>query len=746
MPIDNAQLYITGSNDRLLPVGVEGEICIGGAGVARGYLNRVELTAQKFVRDPFSNDPLAKMYKTGDIGRWLPDGNIEYLGRKDDQVKIRGYRIEPGEIENLLQQCSVVSQGAIVVNTDNNSNHQLVAYVVPNGKFDRESIISWLREKLPDYMLPTAFIELEHMPLTGNGKIDKKALLHITDAGSFDREHTAPRTQMERELAGIWEELLQVERIGIHDDVFSMGAHSLLVIRAISAVRKRLGIEVAIAHVFDYPTIASLGALLTTAASAAKLPAIVPRVRPRLIPLSFSQERLWIAHQLDGSAQYHIPTVLRIKGRLNVPAVEHALRHIVNRHEVLRTVILEEDGKPYQHVLEKNDWRLLVIDAAAYVEDAAGLRAFIEELAGVPFDLQTDYMLRTHLLRLHAEEHILCVTLHHIASDGWSFDILTKEFEELYAAYTEGRTARLSPLPVQYADYAIWQRENLQGEALNDKLQYWQKTLKGLKPVGLITEHAGSVLHSGRGAVYTFYLEEKLTIALKALGQQQGVTLFMTLLCAIKIVLRRYSGQSDISIGCPVAGRQQQEIEGLIGVFINTLVIRSTIDDELTFHELLQQERQIVLSAYEHQEVPFEKVLEALGMQRQMNSNPLFRVLFEMQNNTGHDLESNRGLANLELQREPVIRNLSKFDLAFSLSENAAGLRCNIEYSTDLHTLKDITLLAERYGRLLTDIVNAPFQKTGDLQILSITEQQRLTAVLNSKTINKNALFDFEQA
>ncbi|MGZ5135156.1 MAG: amino acid adenylation domain-containing protein, partial [Flavitalea sp.] len=570
-PIDNTQLYILNDQHALSPVGVPGEIYIGGAGLARGYLNRPELTAEKFISNPYSKEAGSRLYKTGDLGRWLNDGNIEYLGRIDDQVKISGYRIELGEIESVLGECDLVNEVVVLAREDKSGNRRLGAYIVPKQPFDLQGIQRYAKEKLPEYMVPSLWMELDHMPLTSNGKIDRKTL---PDIGSNERsgtEYQAPRTEVEQTLAKLWQDLLGVEKIGVTENFFDLGGNSLLAMRVISQTQRAFKRELAVRDLFVYPTIAALGIYIASKNKSILLPAIEVQPKPERIPLSFSQERLWFIDRLEGSIQYQLPAVLKLNGDLDRQALEFSLQSVVNRHESLRTVIREYDGEPYQFIKDQNSLRLTVTDGSIYNEDPKGLQKYIEKIISNPFDLSTDDMIRASLITLNRQQHVLVVTMHHIASDGWSTSILVKEVTELYRSYVEGRQPVLRPLPVQYADYAIWQRTNLQGEVLNKKIDYWREKLQDVSALQLPTDYPRPAVQSRRGAATGFTISKELGDRLQTLGQQQGTTLFMTLLASFKVLLHRYSGQEDICVGTSIAGREQQELEGLIGFFINTL-------------------------------------------------------------------------------------------------------------------------------------------------------------------------------
>ena len=718
-PISNTGIYILNNDKELSPIGVSGEICIGGAGTARGYLNQPELTAEKFIKDPFSTNPKARLYRTGDLGRWLADGNIEYHGRIDEQVKIRGYRIELGEIESVLNQNETISQGVVLAKEDKQGTKRLVGYVVTSQTaFDKQAIQAWLNEKLPEYMVPAIWVELDSIPLTPNGKVDKKALPdpELTDLSAA---YVAPGNETEQALADIWQELLHIEQIGINNNFFELGGHSLLAMRVVSAVRKELDVEISIRDLFVHPTIAGLGAYLDEQHKGTLLPAIIKTERPAHIPLSFSQERLWFIDQLEGTVQYHIPAVLRLKGELNQEALQNTLQAIISRHEVLRTVIGEHNGQGYQQIIPATGWSLTVEDKT----DDTVIEPYIAQLISKPFDLSADYMLRAELIETGQEEHVLVVTTHHIASDGWSTSILVKEVMELYTAHTSGHTAQLPDLPIQYADYAIWQREYLQGEVLEAKLDYWKTKLANTAPLQLPADHSRPAVQSSKGAAYSFKIDAGLSAQLQTLSQGHGATLYMTLLAAFNVLLYRYSGQEDICVGTPIAGRSQQELEGLIGFFINTLALRSKLSAEMTFSKLLSEVKDTTLEAYGHQEVPFEKIVDAVVKTRDMSRSPLFQVLFSLQNTPDvPKLE----LGELQLFTAAQEHTTAKFDIAFLLNENSSGIQGTVEYNTALYEEATIARMAGHYIHLLRSVVAGAEEQIGNLEILAEQERKEL--------------------
>ncbi|MGO4295024.1 amino acid adenylation domain-containing protein, partial [Chitinophaga sp. RAB17] len=729
-PITNVQVYILSPDLALCPVGVAGEICAGGAGLSRGYLNRSALTAERFITNPFSTAWGGRLYRTGDLGRWLPDGTIEYLGRIDDQVKIRGYRIELGEIEKVLQDCGLVAQAVVLAKEGAHGDKgvkRLVAYIVPQGSFDREGILTYMRQQLPEYMVPSVLIAMTVFPLTPSGKYDRKALPE-PEGNAGGQEYVAPRTATEHAVAAIWQDLLQVPQVGIYDNFFGLGGHSLMAMRLMSALRNKLKVELSMKVLFLHPTLAAFAAQVAAGNRKALLPAIEATVRPDNIPLSYSQERLWFIDQLEGSVHYHIPTVLRLKGTLNTAALTQALAAVVNRHEVLRTVFEEQEGNIYQVVMDKDGWQPEIRQHSG----EAGLEEEIRTLVNQPFDLAKDYMLRAHLLVLDITEHVLVLTVHHIAADGWSAGIIIRELMMGYQAALEHSEVTLPPLDIQYADYAIWERTYLSGAVLEQQLQYWKNKLADTAILNLPLDHARPAMQSTRGGLRSFLFDQQLLVKLQSLSKQEGVTLYMTLLSAFKVLLYRYSNQHDICVGTSIASRTRQETEGLVGFFINTLALRSNLEGNPSFTTLLQQVKETTLNAYEHQEVPFEKVVEQVVTERDVSRTPLFQVMFEMQNTP--DTPELR-LGEVTLLPEGNAVHHAKFDLNLSLQEVPEGLQLTAGYCADLFEDATIDRMIGHYEQLLKALAEMPSQKIDHLPLLTTKEEDQLLHGFNHKIV-----------
>ena len=604
-----------------------------------------------------------------------------------------------------------------------------------------------LKKKLPLYMMPSHIIPLESMPLTVNGKIDRKALPDPDPGAHLKHQYVAPRTEMEQALSVIWQDLLSAERVGVNDNFFELGGHSLLVTRVISAIRKQFNSELRFKDIFAYPTIGELCVLLQRISPEESAPPIIAiEHRPERIPLSFSQERLWFIDRLEGSVQYHMPSVLTLKGRLNREALEKTFHTIINRHEVLRTVIIEHEGQGYQYVNTVDNWSLGFIEISDKNGKAPDLSVLMMPLIGKPFDLSADYMLRADLLKIDDQDHILLATMHHIASDGWSRSILINEVKVLYQGYAENIPPELPGLEVQYADYAIWQRQYMQGELLENKLGYWKTKLEGVATLQLPTDYSRPSIQRSAGARSSFELDGGLSGQLTDLSQRYGVTLYMTLLSVFKILLYRYSGQDDICVGTPIAGRDRQEIEGLIGFFINTLALRSRVSGDMSFTALLEEIKATTLEAYSHQEVPFEKVVDAVVKDRDMSRSPLFQVMFSLQNTP--DVPE-LTLGELELTAEGQENVTSKFDISLFFKETSTGIHGTIEYATDLYIDESIERMIGHYINLLESIVSTPEKQVSHLGMLGIAEQQRLLSDFNDTDVeyatNRSIIGMFEE-
>ncbi len=725
-PIANTRIYILDQHREPVPVGVVGELYIGGAGVTAGYLNQPEKTAERFVPDPFVEHSDGKMYRTGDLARYQEDGNVEFLGRGDDQVKIRGFRIELGEIEAVLAKHAGVKQAVVLAREDEGGEKRLVGYIVPQREpsVSVEQLRSYLKEQLPDYMVPAAMVMLAKLPLNANGKIDRQALPAPEQAQT--KTYVAPRTPTEEVLAGIWAEVLRLPRVGTEDDFFQIGGHSLLATQVISRVRRTLNIELPLRTLFEKPTVASLASEVERVrrGSARPIPRIVPVSREQALPLSFAQQRLWVLDQLEpNNPLYNIPRALRMKGKLNVEALRRALNEIVRRHESQRSTFAIHQGQPVQVISPALVMEMPVVDLNAGGEDEA--RRLAGEEAQTPFDLSTGPLLRAKLLRLAQDDHLLLVTMHHIVSDAWSAGVFLKELSVLYKAFSAGEASPLPELPIQYADFAAWQRNWLQGEILEEQLQYWRRQLRGAPPVlDIPADRPRPKTQSFRGAYESVEFSPELAESVKAFARREGITLFMALLAGFQALLSRYSGEEQIVVGTDLANRTMSETEPLIGFFINLLALRTDLSGNPTFREILGRVREVTLGAYAHQDMPFDKLVEELQPERSLSHNPLVQVLFVMQNIP----KLQRELPGLELSSFEMPITRSKFDFAVFMVEGENGLTGNWLYNTDLFERTSILRMAGHFETLLCNAIAEPEIRLQSLEFLSKEEREQLGA------------------
>ncbi|NVJ26526.1 amino acid adenylation domain-containing protein, partial [Myxococcus sp. AM011] len=733
-PVLNVRTYVLGEEQQPVPVGVTGELYVGGEGVARGYLHQPGLTAERFVPDPFASEPGQRLYRSGDKVRWRSDGTLEYLGRGDSQVKVRGFRIEPGEVEAALLRHPRVHEVLVLVREDVPGDKQLVAYAVPRAgqTLDVAELKGWLTERLPTFMVPQALVALAALPLLPNGKVNRRALpAPQVSRGAAGAE--GPRTPWEEKLAALWKELLRLEHVGVHDDFFELGGHSLLATRLVSRIRSTFQVELPLRALFESSTLSALAARLESSLKAGQgvwLPPLTRAPRTDGLPLSFAQQRLWFLHQLEpGSVVYNIPGALRLTGVLDSTALQHALRELVRRHESLRTCFPSANGQPSQHIHEPAPFALPVVDLSSREDREAEVRRLAEEEAHTPFALERGPLLRASLLRLGEHEHVLLLNMHHIVSDGWSMDVLVREMAALYKASCAGQPSPLPELPVQYADYSVWQRSWLRGETLDTQLSWWREHLEGAPAtLELPTDRPRPAVQSYRGATTPVHLPRELSEALKAACQQEGVTPYMALLAGWQLLLSRYSGQDDITVGSPIAGRRVAELEGLIGFFVNTLVLRARLNPRANFRELLAQVRQSTLVAFEHQDVPFEKLVEELAPKRSLSHSPLFQVSFTLQNTPASALS----LPGLSLRLMELQSHVARFDLALILTDTPEGFGGTLEYNTDLFDVSTVARLVTHFQALLRAALRSPDTRVDSLSLLTGAERQQVLVDWNA--------------
>ena len=742
-PIANTQVHILDEQLQALPPGMEGELRIGGDGLSRGYLNLPELTAEKFTPDPFSHTPGARLYKTGDLGRYLPDGNIECLGRIDHQVKIRGYRIELEEVEAILLQHTAIQQCVVVAREDQPGQKRLVAYLVADRqqKPTVNELHSFLKERLPHYMVPAAFAFLEGLPLSPNGKIDRLALPAPDSLRPIlGEELVPPRTATEEMLAGVWAAILGLNRVGVHDNFFHLGGNSLTATRLVSRVRDAFQVELPLCDIFEAPTVAQLAEIIEGSRGHAcmRLPSISVGSRDEHPPLSFPQERVWVIEQLfPGTLAYNFQSTLRLKGTLDVRALEQSLNEIARRHEIFRTTFPAVDGRPVQVIHDPEPIRLPVIDLSSHPEsgrEAEAKRRIDEELRK-RFDLTQLPLVRWILILLGPQEHILVHVEHHLVHDGWSFNVFLGELLELYKAFSIGEPSPLPELPIQFADFAQWQRQWMQGEVADAQLAYWREKLSGGPLLGLPTDRPRPAVQSFRGTSQRIELPLSLCESVRELCRQHGVTLYMTLMGAFQVLLHRHTDQDDFCVGAGIANRRWPETEKLIGMLVNTVALRADLSDDPTFCELLGRVRAATLEAYDNQDLPFERLVEALQSDRDLSRNPLFQVMFNFHDAPLPELK----LPGLTIDLLEVISNGSaKFDLnaiVIPRSEQqvgsgarncAKGITMIWEYNTDLFDHSTIARMASNYQVLLEGIVNNPRQRVSDLPLMAEAERRKL--------------------
>ncbi|MCC5669145.1 amino acid adenylation domain-containing protein [Nostoc sp. CHAB 5784] len=853
-PIANTQLYLLDAELKPVPIGVAGELYIGGHSLARGYLNRPDLTAERFISNPYAKSDC--LYKTGDLACYLPDGNIEYLGRIDQQVKIRGFRIELGEIEAMLLQHPDVREAAVIAREDVSKDKRLVGYIVSNlipervpyqsvcrvetndnrpvelltedisnsgvclvgvpfswakGKQIRiclklpmispelwlEGSVAWsqgkraginllltptekmlfhqsiehlletqhlwkilqrtvssnlrkfLKEKLPDYMVPSSFVMLNGLPLTPNGKLNRRALPTPDRTGrNLEPDFVSPRTTIEEALAKIWVEVLRLEEISVHDNFFEIGGHSLLATQVISRVRDTYQLDLPLRRLFDAPTVATLAENIEAQLKQNQewhTWAISPVTRNQNLPLSFAQQRLWFLEQLlPDNPFYNFPQTFHLFGRVNLVALEQSINEIVRRHEVLRTTFASSNGQPVQIIAPALTVPLHLVDlrsrSVSFREslsesekDTEIQRLMIEEFQQ-PFNINCGPLLRTTLLQLDSEEYLLLLSIHHIVFDGWSVSVLFQELTLLYQTFANGLPSPLTELPIQYADFGVWQRQWLQEKVISEQLAYWKQQLADLPILQLPSVSEARRRHRPRPAIQTYRgarqtlaFSKSLSEAVTRFSQQQGVTLYMTLLAAFQTLLFRYTSSEDILVGTLIANRHHQEIESLIGFFVNSLVIRSNFSGSPTFCQLLKQVREVTLEAYAHQDLPFEKLVEELEPERDLSRHPLFQICFALQNVPMQALE----LSGLSINHRLEHNGTAKFDLFLELFETPDGISGWFEYSTDLFDAATVSRIGEHFQTLVAGIVTNPDQKVADLPLLTDAERQQLLVEWN---------------
>ena len=727
-PVDGTRAYVLDAHGELLPVGVPGELLLGGGGLARGYLGRPELTAERFVPDPWGEGE--RLYRTGDLVRRRPDGDLDFLGRIDHQVKIRGFRVELGEIEAALAAHPAVREAMVLALPEPGGGRRLAAYVVAREGTAAEpaALRSFLKERLPDAFVPTGWKVLEGLPLSPNGKVDRKALARLTPETEAAGAGAEPRTPVERELAALVAEALGVAGVGLYDDFFALGGHSLLAARVASRASRLFGVDLPVSALFQAPTVAALAERIAALAGAAVVaPPVVPALRPHEgredLPLSFAQQRLWFLDRLQpGGAAYNMPGAAELVGPLDVEALAAALSEVVRRHEALRTRFVVHGGHPVQVVDPPAPVVLKIVDLSGLADADGEAAAWMDAEAARPFDLSRGSLLRAKLLRLAPERHRLLLTLHHMVADGWSLGVLLDEVAALYGAFAAGRPSPLAEPPVQYADFVVWQRHWLAGEALDRQLAWWTEQLAGAPTLlELPADRPRPAVRTERGGVVRAALPAALAEGVRALARRRGATPFMALLAAFQTLLVRVTGQEDLLVGSAVAGRTRPEVEGLIGFFANTLVLRGALAGDPSFLDALEQARQRTTGAWAHQDLPVERLVEELQPGRELGLTPLFQVVFVLQS-APVGLE----LLGLAVRHLTVASGTAKFDLTLELTEQEDGLAAAWELSRDLFEASTVERLAGWFGRLLAGVVEAPERRLSELPLLAEAELRQL--------------------
>ncbi|MED1801252.1 non-ribosomal peptide synthetase [Brevibacillus porteri] len=725
-PINDTEVFILNDKQKLVPVGLVGELYVGGKGLAFGYWNRPELNQEKFIPHPFQQDPEARLYRTGDLVKYVPGRGIEFIGRKDNQVKIRGNRIELGEIVAVLNQHESVREAVVLVHEYGSDDKRLIAYITGDGDVDESK--RYANEQLPPFMVPSYFVKMDAFPLTANGKVDRQAL-PLPEMRTMRDEFVAPRTGTENRIAEIWYEILKVERLSIHDSFFDLGGHSLLATQVISRLQDAFHLSIPLRILFECPTIASLDAKIMELGRDGKrerTPAIARVSHRDKLPLSHAQQRLWFLHQLEPeSTAYNVPHMWRLTGQWNVRALETGWNALLQRHDILRTVFPNEGGQPFQAIEPYVYQTLPVIDLRdrPASEKEEQIHDYIKQEADTRFDLQRGPLIQVKLIVVEEDQFLLLCTMHHVITDGWSEDILLEEWLAFYEEAESGARAELPELSIQYADFSVWQREWLTDEVMSQQLDYWKAELSGELPaLQLPIDRPRPSIQTYAGDMHKIVLASELLEKLKAFSRQENTTLFMTLMAAYQGFLSRYTGQNDILVGSPIANRNVKEIEGLIGFFVNTLVYRANLQDNPTFKQLLAQVKEKALQAQEYQDVPFEKIVEMLQLERNTSYSPAFQTVFTWAEMTADVYRTSSG----QLEKMPVQINVAKFDLQLSMGESEDGLVMNMIYNTDLFDPSTIEKMTARFAHWLQELVNTPDVPIALLELLTEEERHKL--------------------
>jgi acyl carrier protein len=733
-PISNVRLYVVDEQQRPVPVGVAGELCIAGVCLARGYAGRPDLTAERFVADGVSGEAGERLYRTGDVARWRPDGVLEYLGRRDGQVKLRGQRIEVGEIEAALQEHVGVAEAAVAVE-GRGGEARLVAYLVATGAVRPgvEELRERLSGTLPGWMLPAEWVWLDEMPRTGSGKLDRKRLAAMDgDRVRVAQQARTPQTPVQELIAAIWSQVLGVDEVGAEDNFFALGGHSLVAVQVAHRIGEAFGIELPLRVIFEAPTVSAMAVEVQRlrAEGHAALPPVRPSARDAALPLSFAQQRLWFLDQLQpGNVAYNLTEAVRLEGELDYAALQQAWQQLAERHEPLRTRFENHDGTPVQ-IMEAAGPVTIEFDDLSGTDAAQQQQQMRQrwlEQAGRAFDLSRTPLYRILLLKLGEHDHTMVLTMHHIIGDGWSMGVLVRDFAALYEAARKSVDSPLPPLAVQAADVAVWERESLTGPVLEPQLRYWREHLAGPLPVLELARpgHSGNT-QPGRGEHHHFRLDEKLAQQLRAVCQREGATLFMGLLAAFQTLLARWSGQHDIIVGTDVANRRRRETEDLIGFFVNMLALRADLSGNPRFRDLLAQVRRICLDAYMHQDVPFDRLVDELQPDRSLSHSPLFNTVFVFDEAPKAPPE----LTSLRLSSVAGGPETARFPLSLAVTQDGPVLAGVWRYDTGVFDAATVRCMAEEFETFLGRVAAAPDSRVMAVDLVSDEEQQRRRAAI----------------
>ncbi len=728
-PIRNTGIYILDEGQGLVPLGVVGEICIGGRGLALGYWHRPELTAEKFVANPYGS---GRLYRTGDMGRWQPDGRIAYMGRRDDQVKVRGYRIEPGEVESVLLGHGGVRSAAVVRGEDGRGSAYLAAYVVMQEGESVSGLKGYLRTRLPEYMVPSYVVELEAMPLTVNGKVDKRRLPEPEGSMLPQEVYVAPRNEVEKRLVKIWEEVLGVERIGINNNFFELGGHSLSAARALARIHKELGVSIEMPYLFNHPTIEGLSRKVLERLGKEfyeRISQVLPRDD---YELSHAQMRLWVLSQFkDASAAYNLPLAYRLRGAIYPGGLVRALDAVVRRHESLRTVIVTKDGVPRQKVMAASPGHLREEDLRGAEEPEELLARLLEQDAALPFDLESGPLYRIRLLRLGEEEYVFFMVIHHIITDGWSLEVMLKDMWQVYRSHLKNEVPALPDLRIHYKDYATWSNDRTTGAFLEkDKIYWLDRFAANVPALELGIGQKRPALRGYKGSLVVLQIDRTVTDRIKKGCVRSGATLFMTLMSAVKVLLHRYSGQTDIVVGTPIAGRDHPDLEEQVGLYINMLALRTSFGRDWTFEKLLNTVRQTTLEGYDHGRYPFDQLVEDLSLIRDLGRSPLFDVVVNLQDGgVNKQLFGDDQIDFGEFRKVPAG---SKYDLSFNFMEAPVGIELAIEFRTDLYDNSTVTALGGHLLSILDAVSRETGQRIDRVAMLSPVERWLLLEDFNS--------------